>query len=38
VLVEAWGNPPGMESLGMIVPAKTSVLERDSWGVVVTYE
>jgi uncharacterized membrane-anchored protein len=38
VLVDAWGNPPGMESLGMIVPAKTSVLERDSWGVVVTYE
>ncbi|MGK5057837.1 DUF2167 domain-containing protein [Janthinobacterium sp. LB2P49] len=38
VLVDAWGNPPGMESLGMIVPAKTSVLERDSWGVIVTYE
>ncbi|MGK5032939.1 DUF2167 domain-containing protein [Janthinobacterium sp. DSP2-3-3] len=38
VLVDAWGNPPGMESLGMIVPAKASVLERDSWGVIVTYE
>ena len=38
VLVDAWGNPPGMVSLGMIVPAKTSVLERDSWGVIVTYE
>ena len=38
VLVYAWGNPPGMVSLGMIVPAKTSVLERDSWGVIVTYE
>ena len=38
VLVDAWGNPPGFESLGMIVPAQTSVLERDSWGVIVTYE
>ncbi|WP_454776612.1 DUF2167 domain-containing protein [Janthinobacterium tructae] len=38
VLVDAWGNPPGMVSLGMIVPAKTSVLERDSWGVIITYE
>lgn len=38
VLVDAWGNPPGFESLGMIVPAATSVLERDSWGVIVTYE
>ena len=38
VLVDAWGNPPGFESLGMIVPAATSVLERDSWGVMVTYE
>ena len=38
VLVDAWGNPPGFDSLGMIVPAKTSVLDRDSWGVIVTYE
>lgn len=38
VLVDAWGNPPGFQTLGMIVPARTSVLERDSWGVIVTYE
>ena len=38
VLVDAWGNPPGFQTLGMVVPAKTSVLERDSWGVIVTYE
>jgi len=38
VLVDAWGNPPGFHSLGMIVPAGISVLERESWGVIVTYE
>lgn len=38
VLVEAWGNPPGGKSLGMIVPAKVSVLERAGWGVIITYD
>lgn len=38
VLVDGWGNPPGFESLGMIVPAGTSVLSQDGWGVVITYD
>lgn len=38
VLVDAWGNPPGFHSLGMIVPADTSVLSEDGWGVVITYD
>jgi uncharacterized membrane-anchored protein len=40
LLVQAWGNPPDAVSgvLGMIVRADTSPLERDGWGVVVTYK
>lgn len=38
VLVDAWGNPPDANTLGMIVPAALSPLERDGWGVVVSYE
>jgi uncharacterized membrane-anchored protein len=38
VLVEGWGNPPGMKSLGMIVPANTRLLSAAGWGVIVTYE
>jgi uncharacterized membrane-anchored protein len=38
VLVEGWGNPPGNETLGMIVPANTSVLSDAGWGVVITYD
>ncbi len=38
VLTEAWGNPPGNENLGMIVPAATSPLDPlQGWGVVITY-
>jgi len=38
VLTEAWGNPPGNVSLGMIVPADTSPLDPESgWGVIITY-
>ena len=37
VLSEAWGNPPGSKTLGMIVPAKVSVVSPESWGVVITY-
>ncbi len=37
VLTTAWGNPPDNHALGMIVPAKTSVLSSDSWGVVIKY-
>lgn len=38
LLVEAWGNPPGSNTLGMIVPADTSPLSAQGWGVIVTYE
>ncbi len=38
VLVDAWGNPPGMTSLGMILPANVSPVSPASWGVIVTYD
>ncbi len=38
VLVEAWGNPPGNKTLGMIFPADVSPLSEASWGVVITYD
>lgn len=38
VLVEAWNNPPGHKSLGMIVPAGISLLSAEGWAVVVTYD
>ena len=38
VLVEGWGNPPGQKTLGMIVPAATSLLSAAGWGVIVTYD
>jgi uncharacterized membrane-anchored protein len=38
ILVEAWGNPPGMATLGMIVPADLSPLDQKrGWGVIITY-
>jgi uncharacterized membrane-anchored protein len=38
VLSQAWGNPPGTQSLGMIVPAAASVLSDNGWGVIITYD
>jgi uncharacterized membrane-anchored protein len=38
LLSEGWGNPPGLQTLGMIVPAQVNPLEQEGWGVVVTYE
>lgn len=37
VLEEAWGNPDGSGSLGMILPADRSPLEADAWGLVIGY-
>lgn len=37
VLEQLWGNPPDDTVLGMIVPAKPSLLDDGSWAVVVTY-
>lgn len=38
VLVDAWGNPPGLKTLGMIFPANVSPVSRDGWGVIITYD
>lgn len=36
-VLEAWGNPPGSEALGMLFPAGLSPIADDSWGVVISY-
>ena len=38
VLVEAWGNPPGTKTLGMLFPSDVSPLAANGWGVVITYQ
>jgi uncharacterized membrane-anchored protein len=38
VLVDAWGNPPGNKTLGMIVPAETSLFGEEGWAVILGYE
>jgi uncharacterized membrane-anchored protein len=38
VLVEAWGNPPGQGTLGMLFPAGVSPLDNDAWAVTIAYE
>jgi uncharacterized membrane-anchored protein len=38
LLTEGWGNPPGVQTLGMIVPADVNPLSPVGWGVVVTYD
>lgn len=38
ISVQGWGNPPGNKTLGMIFPADVSPIQKNSWGVVVTYE
>lgn len=38
VLAEAWGNPPGQTTLGMLFPAGASPLDGQTWGVTIQYE
>lgn len=39
VLTKIWGNPPGGgKTLGMLFPAEVGPIDRDGWGVVITYE
>ena len=38
ILVEAWGNPPGTKTLGMLFPSDVSPLSEEGWGVVITYQ
>ncbi|WP_267968814.1 DUF2167 domain-containing protein [Myxococcus stipitatus] len=37
VLEEAWGNPPGAPTLGMLVPANVDVTAPEGWGVIINY-
>jgi uncharacterized membrane-anchored protein len=37
LLEDAWGNPPGTTTLGMIVPAGISPLAELGWAAIVTY-
>lgn len=36
-LLVAWGNPPGAETLGAVVPASLSPFDDMGWAVIVTY-
>ena len=38
VLVQAWGNPKGTGTLGMLFPAYVSPVSENSWGVVITFD
>ncbi|PVZ19589.1 MULTISPECIES: DUF2167 domain-containing protein [unclassified Pseudomonas] len=38
LLTEAWGNPPGFKTLGMIVPTAVSPLADNGWGVIISYK
>jgi uncharacterized membrane-anchored protein len=37
-VLQAWGNPPDPETLGMIVPSRASPLAAEGWAVVITYD
>lgn len=37
LITQGWGNPPGSETLGMIIPQATNPLSNEGWGVVITY-
>jgi len=38
VVLTTWGNPPGNTTLGLLVPAGTSVFAAESWAVVIQYD
>jgi uncharacterized membrane-anchored protein len=40
LLVEAWGNPAGSadDVLGMLIPAGSSPLSNEGWGIVITFD
>lgn len=38
VLVDVWGNPPGSETLGMLLPAEMTPFDAESWAVTIQYE
>lgn len=38
LLEQGWGNPPGAETLGMLIPVDLSPLSEHGWGVVISYD
>lgn len=38
LLEKIWGNPPGPDALGMLVPKGFNPLEEDSWAVTIRFE
>ncbi|MEH6346138.1 MAG: DUF2167 domain-containing protein [Bermanella sp.] len=38
VLTQIWGNPPGQNTLGMLLPAGKTPLDSDTWAVSIQYE
>ncbi len=36
-VIQAWGNPPMPESLGMLIPSDRSPFEMSAWAVVLTF-
>jgi len=36
-VLRAWGNPPGTETFGMLVPTGMRVLSNEGWGVIISY-
>lgn len=38
LVLQAWGNPSGSETLGMLVPSGLGLFTREGWGVIVSYD
>ncbi len=38
VLTEAWGNPPGNDALGMLLPDGMTPFDPGAWAVTITYD
>jgi uncharacterized membrane-anchored protein len=38
VIHDLWGNPPGGETLGMIVPEDIGITSANSWAFIITYD
>jgi uncharacterized membrane-anchored protein len=36
-MLVAWGNPPGWETLGSVIPAAVGPFSEEGWAVIVTY-
>ncbi len=37
-VLREWGNPPGSETLGMLVPAGVRLLTKGGWGIIISYD